>query len=362
MQPAVDRVLEELPLGLVRPVAELVAMAEGAGQPAFRGRQVHQWVFRRGVSDPQGMTNLPASFRGQLQEPAWAERMRVLGVWVSRDGTHKALLGFSGPARPAAVEAVWIPQGRRRTLCVSTQVGCPVGCPFCATGQMGLVRQLTAREIAGQALWARQQFGCWPTHVVFMGMGEPLANFGAVRAAIELMRAPDGFGIGVRRLTISTAGLVPGILALAREARLEVGLAVSLHAPDDGLRDRLVPVNRAYPLDELLQACREYQKATRRRITFEYVLLRDVNDRPFHARELARRLRGLLCHVNLIPYNPVPGLPFDRPAPRQVACFARRLQQAGVPVTVRWSRGGDIEAACGQLRAAQPLQPAASQA
>ena len=297
------------------------------------------------------MTDLPQGFRRALAQEAWAERLEVLRVLRARDGTAKALLNLVGAGRPAAIESVLMRHRGRLTLCVSTQAGCPVGCAFCATGLMGLVRQLSAREIAGQVLWAHFVTGRWPSHVVFMGMGEPLANYPAVRTAIDLMRAPHGFGIGVRRLTLSTAGLVPGILRLAAEPKLQVGLAVSLHAADDELRSQLVPLNRAYPLAELMRACRRYVEATRRRLTFEYVLLKGINDDAGQARQLARLVAGMLCHVNVIPYNPVAGLPFETPSEERVERFARWLGELGVAVTIRWSKGADIEAACGQLRA-----------
>ena len=305
------------------------------------------------------MTDLPRAFRQALEQEAWSERLEVLQIRHARDGTVKALLNLLGPGRPAAVESVLMPHRGRLTLCVSTQAGCPVGCAFCATGRMGLVRQLSAREIAGQVLWARFAADRWPSHVVFMGMGEPLANYPAVRAAIDLVRAPDGFGIGVRRLTLSTVGLVPGILRLAAEPKLQVGLAVSLHAADDELRSQLVPLNRAYPLAELMRACRQYVEATHRRLTFEYVLLKGVNDDAAQARQVARLVAGMLCHVNVIPYNPVAGLPFQTPEAERVERFAGWLRERGVAVTVRWSRGADIEAACGQLRAAGAAAPVA---
>ena len=350
-----------IPLGLLRPPAGLREVVLRYGEPAFRARQLHRWLFRRGVAEPEAMTDLPASLRERLRAQAGAERLQVQQTRRGADGTIKALLRLEGAGRPVGVEAVLMPQGRRLTVCVSTQAGCAVGCPFCATGRMGLLRQLSPAEIAGQVLWARRTAGRWPTHVVFMGMGEPLANYPAVRAAIDLIRAPQGFGIGQRRLTLSTAGHVPGIRRLAAEAHLQVGLAVSLHAADRALRERLVPLERAYPLDELLAACRQYAEATRRRVTFEYVLLKGVNDDLAQARLLARRLQGMLCHVNVIPYNPVPGLPFQRPQPGRVARFARQLQELGLAVTVRWSRGVDIEAACGQL-GARPAVAAGAQA
>lgn len=348
------RASSQWPLGLLRTAGDLEALLRDLGEPRFRGAQVRQWVFRRGVTDPAAMTDLPRALRERLGATARASLARVREVRRSRDGTAKALLAVQGPGRPpAAVESVLIPEDGRLTLCVSSQAGCAVGCPFCASGQGGLVRNLGPEEIAGQVLWAWQYAGRRPTHVVFMGMGEPMANFPSVRAAIDLLRGPGGFGIAARRLTVSTAGHVPGIRRLAEEPGLQVGLAVSLHAPDDCLRNRLVPLNRAYPLAELLQACRQYTAATRRRVTFEYVLLRGVNDSLPQARALAGLVRGMLGHVNLIPYNPVPGLNFEAPSPEGISRFARTLQDLGVTVTVRWSRGADIEAACGQLRAAE---------
>lgn len=344
----------EWPLGLVQRPEGLAALVAQLGEPRFRGDQLRGWVLGKGVTDPATMTDLPMALRQRLQPVAWSSSARIQQLRRSRDGTVKALLTLQGAGRPpVAVESVLIRQGARLTVCVSSQAGCAVGCPFCASGQDGLVRNLAPEEIAAQVLWAWGHAGRLPTHVVFMGMGEPMANFAAVRAAIDLLRPPVGFGIAARRLTISTAGHVPGIRRLAAEPGLQVGLAVSLHAPDDALRDRLVPLNRAYPLDELLRACREYVAATRRRVTFEYVLLRGLNDSPSHARRLARLVRGILGHVNLIPYNPVGTLDFAPPGEDEVRRFAEILDMLGVTVTVRWSRGADIEAACGQLRARQ---------
>lgn len=341
-----------LPLGLVRPRSELRHWMAQQGEPAYRGSQVGEWVFGHGVADPLAMTDLPVGLRERLRASAWQARLTALAVQADADGTQKAVLMLEAAGLvPARVETVVIPEGDRLTLCVSTQAGCAVGCPFCATGQVGLRRNLTAAEIAGQLLWARAHAGRWPTHVVFMGMGEPMANWRALRQSIDLIRAPDGFGIGVRRLTVSTSGVVPGIRALAAEPTLEVNLAISLHAADDDLRDRLVPLNRRWPLSELMGAVRAYVEATRRRVSFEYVMLGGVNDGPLHARQLATLLSGLLCHVNLIPYNPVPGLPFEPSSPGAVRRFRAALAHAGIPVTVRRPRGRAIEAACGQLGA-----------
>lgn len=341
-----------IPLGLVRGKAELAVLAEARGEPAFRGAQVRDWVFSHGKADPRTMGNLPRALREALAEVAWQARLVPLRVEVDPDGTRKGLLALERPdAAPVEVEAVLIPGRDRLTLCVSTQAGCAVGCPFCATGLLGLRRNLTPAEIAGQLLWARHEAGRWPTHVVFMGMGEPLANWGALRQAIDLIRPPEGFGIGSRRVTVSTAGVVPGILELAKEPGLEVNLAVSLHASDDTLRNYLVPLNRRWPLGALMQAVRTYVAATRRRVTFEYVMLAGVNDTPAQARRLADLVSGLLCHVNLIPYNPVPELPFEPSPDGAVRRFARLLTGRGVPTTVRTPRGRSIDAACGQLGA-----------
>lgn len=341
-----------LALGLVRPRTELRHWMAQQGEPAYRGSQVGEWVFRHGVTDPLAMTNLPARLRESLRASAWQAQLRVLAVQSDADGTRKAVLALEGAGlAPARVETVLIPDGDRLTVCVSTQAGCAVGCPFCATGQVGLQRNLTAAEIAGQLLWVRAHVGRWPTHVVFMGMGEPMANWRAVRQSIDLIRPPEGFGIGVRRLTVSTSGVVPGIRALAAEPTLEVNLAISLHAPDDQLRDRLVPLNRRWPLSELMDAVRAYVEATRRRVSFEYVMLGGINDGPLEARRLAALLNGLLCHVNLIPYNPVSGLPFEPSSPSAVRRFRAILAEAGIPVTLRRPRGRAIDAACGQLGA-----------
>lgn len=341
-----------IPLGLLRPRAELARWMASAQEPAYRGVQVWEWVFAHGIPDPLAMTNLPARLRQALQQPAWQARLVPLEVQTDPDGTRKAVLALEREgAAPARVEAVLIPGRGRLTACLSTQAGCAVGCPFCATGLLGLRRNLDAAEIAGQLLWARAEAGRWPTHVVFMGMGEPMANWRAVRQAIDLIRPPDGFGIGTRRLTVSTSGVVPGILAMAREPQLEVDLAISLHAPDDELRDRLVPLNRRWPLAELMRAVRTYVESTRRRVSFEYVMLAGVNDSPAQARRLAERLAGLLCHVNLIPYNPVPGLSFAPSEEGAVRRFAAILAERGIPATVRRPRGRAIEAACGQLGA-----------
>jgi 23S rRNA (adenine2503-C2)-methyltransferase len=329
---------------------ELVAWVAALGEPAYRGRQLARWVHARGARSFDAMTDLPVALRRRLAEEARLTSLRVLRRTTSADrSTTKYLVECPDGS---TVECVWMRYADgRRSACVSTQVGCGMGCTFCATGLGGLARNLTAGEITDQVHVMQQDQGERVTHVVFMGMGEPLANLEATVRAVRLLNAPYGLGVGVRRITVSTVGLVPQIRRLA-ELRLGCKLAVSLHAPDDDLRSQLVPVNRRYPIAELVDACREYAARVGRRVTFEYVLLEGINDTPSHARRLGERLQGLLAHVNLIPWNPVPGLPYRRPGPDRVRAFARTLREAGVPVTVRVERGVDIMAACGQLREA----------
>jgi len=327
-------------------LAELTAFVQELGEPAYRARQLMEWLYRHGVADIEAMTNLPKALRQALAERAYVGAVTVAHVQVSRDGTRKYLMRLPDGD---AVEAVLIPEGPRRTACLSSQIGCGIGCRFCATALMGLVRNLAPGEIVGQLAAIQQESGQRVTNVVMMGMGEPLANYANVMRALRLLNDPLGFAIGARRLTISTVGIVPRIRDLARED-LQVGLAVSLHAADNETRDRLVPINRRYPIEELLAACREYAERTHRRVTFEYVLLKGVNDGSGDARRLAGLLKGLLCHVNLIPFNPVPETGFERPEPAAVKRFLEELRSRGIPATVRRSRGSDIDAACGQLR------------
>jgi 23S rRNA (adenine2503-C2)-methyltransferase len=266
---------------------------------------------------------------------------------VSRDGSAKLVLRLGDGQM---VQSVVMPDRDRLTLCVSTQVGCGYGCAFCLTGTMGLVRNLTAGEIVGQVWAARASLepGARLTHVVFMGMGEPLANYAATVKALRIILAPLGFGFSPRRITVSTVGLVRGLERLARE-NLRVNLAISLHAATDEVRSQLMPVNRGWGLDDLLAACRRFPLAVRQRMTFEYTLLDQVNDSPEDAKRLVRRLRGLRAKVNLIPFNEWPGSTFRRPAPERILAFQRALLDAGLLATVRWSKGEDVGAACGQL-------------
>ena len=328
--------------------AELVSLVESWDEPGYRGRQLASWIYAKGVRDFAAMSNLPRSLRTRLAAEAVIEPPAIAERVASRDGSTKLELRL-GDDR--LVQTVVMPDEDRLTVCVSAQVGCGFECAFCLTGTMGLVRNLTAGEIVGQVWSARASLGPGTrlTHVVFMGMGEPLANFAATVKAVRILTHPDGFAFSARRVTVSTVGLVHGLERLARE-NLRVNLAVSLHAATDDLRTRLMPVNRSVSLDELLAACRRFPLAVRQRITFEYTLLDGVNDGPEDARRLARRLRGLRAKVNLIPFNAWHGSGFRRPSSERIAAFQRVLLDEGVLATVRWSKGEDVGAACGQLR------------
>jgi len=320
------------------------------GEPTYRADQIWGWLYRSLVGDFEEMTNLPKGLRERLAEATLLRTMSPLEERVSADGlTRKVLLALRDNQ---TIESVLMHYERRHTACISTQVGCPFGCVFCATGQSGFVRNLTAGEIVEQVLYFAHSLkaeGERLTNVVLMGMGEPLANYAATWQAIETLTHDDGFNLGARRITISTVGLVPGIRRLAEEGK-QIGLAVSLHAPTDGLRDELVPVNRRYPLAQLMAACRHYFERAGRRISFEYALINGINDSPEQARQLAHLLAGLFCHVNLIPLNPVPESPYQ-PSPRgRILAFQAELNRLKVPNTLRVERGVDIRAGCGQLR------------
>lgn len=327
------------------------------GEPAFRARQVLSWVHRFGVDDFAQMSNVAKSLRARLTELAEIRGPRPLRDSLAADGTRKWLLDVGGGN---AVETVFIPEQTRGTLCVSTQAGCALECAFCATGKQGFNRNLTTAEIIGQLWHANRALGAVRTpgaadsgervisNVVLMGMGEPLANYDQVVAALSLMLDDDAYGLSRRRVTVSTAGMVPAMDRLREEC--PVALAVSLHAPNDALRDELVPLNRKYPLAELMAACRRYlERSPREFITFEYVLLAGVNDRDADARALLALTRDVPCKFNLIPFNPFPGARFARPSAERVRRFQEILQAAQVITTVRKTRGDDIDAACGQL-------------
>ncbi|MBM3187658.1 MAG: 23S rRNA (adenine(2503)-C(2))-methyltransferase RlmN [Chloroflexi bacterium] len=329
---------------------ELVDLLVEWGQPRFRATQAWRWLYHTLTDNPDEMANLPLDLRRRLVEETHISRLRLLDRVVDEDGlTEKVLLEATDGH---AFEAVLMRYSSRNTVCVSSQLGCPVGCLLCATGQSEFVRDLTAGEIAAQVLYFARQLrdeNAHVTNVVFMGMGEPLLNFDAVWRAILNLNDREGLALGARRFTISTAGVVPGIERLARES-LPVGLAVSLHAPDDPLRDQLIPLNRRYPLERLLQAVRFYVERSGRRVTFEYVLIKDVNDSDDQARRTARLLSGLLCHVNLIPVNPTGYLAYEPPPPDRVLRFQEILVRERIQTTVRASRGTSVQAGCGQLR------------
>jgi 23S rRNA (adenine2503-C2)-methyltransferase len=326
------------------------------GAPAFRARQLWHWIYHRGVTDFAAMTSLAAGFRARLAELFAISRPAVAQAQHSIDGTRKWLLRF---ADGQEVESVHIPEEDRGTLCVSSQVGCTLTCRFCHTGTQRLVRNLSAAEIVGQVMVARDQLGEWPSpregrlvsNIVMMGMGEPLYNYDNVAQALRIVMDGEGIAVSRRRITLSTAGVVPMIERCGRE--LGVNLAISLHAVTDDLRDRLVPINRKYPIAELLGACRNYPGLSNaRRITFEYVMLKDVNDSPAEARELVRLLEGIPSKVNLIPFNPWPGAPFACSSDAAIKRFGDIVFDAGYASPVRTPRGRDIMAACGQLKSA----------
>jgi 23S rRNA (adenine2503-C2)-methyltransferase len=313
----------------------------------FRARQVLRWVHQRGEADFDRMTDLARELREKLAAGARVEPPLIVGDTVAADGTRKWLLKVDGAN---AVEAVFIPEAGRGTLCVSSQAGCVLDCAFCSTGKQGFNRNLTTAEIIGQ-LWLANRLleGERPvTNVVMMGMGEPLLNLDNVLPALRLMLEDNAYGLSRRRVTVSTAGVVPHMDRLRDEC--PVALAVSLHAPNDALRDRLVPVNRKYPLAELIAACNRYlEKAPRDFITFEYVMLEGVNDADDQARELVALAARVRCKFNLIPFNPFPNSGFRRSSPERIRRFSEVLQRAGLTVTTRKTRGDDIAAACGQL-------------
>jgi 23S rRNA (adenine2503-C2)-methyltransferase len=320
------------------------------GEKPFRARQVFRWIHQRGVGDFHAMTDLAKSLRERLGEIAEVKAPVVLSEHRSRDGTVKWLFDV-GVGN--GIETVFIPGEDRGTLCISSQVGCALDCKFCSTGRQGFNRDLTAAEIVGQ-LWVasarlRASLGIRPvTNVVMMGMGEPLNNFGPVVDAMSIMLDDHGYGLSRRRVTLSTSGVVPMIRKL--KETLPVALAVSLHAPNDELRSRIMPVNQAYPIAELLDACRDYLEASPRDfITFEYVMLEGVNDSAAHARELVELLADVPSKVNLIPFNPFPDSGFGRTEPARIRRFQQILLDAGFVATVRKTRGDDIDAACGQL-------------
>ena len=330
---------------------ELESWAVAEGQPAFRGRQLHDWLYAKGARSFEAITVLPKSWRISLQQRGITiGRLLEVNRAVAVDDTTKLLLAT---VDGETIESVGIPTQQRLTVCLSSQVGCPMACRFCASGKGGLQRSLATHEIVDQVLSLREAMDRRPSHVVFMGMGEPLLNIEAVLASIRCLNID--LGIAQRRITVSTVGVphtLPQLaeLAMKRLGRAQFTLAVSLHAPNQELRERLIPTACAYPFETLLQDCRHYLAVTGRRVTFEYILLGALNDQPQHAEELADRVRGFQSHVNLIAYNPIDDEGFQRPNPETIEAFRRVLEQRGVAVSLRASRGLDQNAACGQLR------------
>ena len=327
---------------------ELKEVVSSLGEASFRAKQIFNWIYDKKVKDFSKMSNLSKSFREKLTDKAYISQLEVIASQESKDGTIKYLFELEDGQR---IESVFMPyQDNRRSVCISTQVGCGMGCNFCATGLNGLARNLSSGEIVNQIITIARLKGEEISNIVLMGMGEPLANYEEVLKAISLMNDDKGLNIGMRRITLSTCGLVPQIKRLAEE-ELQLTLAISLHAPNNKLRSQMMPINDRYPLEELLESCRYYIEKTGRRVSFEYSLVKGVNDSPKDARELAKLLSKVLSHVNLIPINQVEGLEYSKPDTSIINGFKAELEQEGIAVTVRVERGADIAAACGQLQA-----------
>ncbi|ABC31163.1 predicted Fe-S-cluster redox enzyme [Hahella chejuensis KCTC 2396] len=338
-------------LGMNR--SDLETFFESLGEKKFRATQLMKWMYHLGVSDFDLMTNMSKALREKLKEVAEVSVPEVIYEDISADGTRKWVMRLAGGN---SIETVYIPDNGRGTLCVSSQIGCSLDCSFCSTGKQGFNRNLSSAEIIGQLWIAARSFGDYDlskeryvTNIVFMGMGEPLLNFDNVVRACDVMMDDFGFGISKRRLTVSTSGLVPALDKLGDVT--DVSLAISLHAPNNSLRDVLVPVNKKYPIEELLAACHRYlgKLSDKRRITVEYTLIAGVNDSETHAHELRDLLRDLPCKINLIPFNPFPNSGYERPSRNATLRFQKVLSDAGYVATVRTTRGDDIDAACGQL-------------
>jgi 23S rRNA (adenine2503-C2)-methyltransferase len=345
---------------------QLATLLAGWGEPRYRSTQLWEWLYRRLATSPAQMTNLPLALRQRLAEETRVDPLETLYQQRSHDGqtikwlfrladgvtVETVLMLYGGEGAPDEDDAQ-APPKRRRTVCISTQAGCAMGCVFCATGQAGLARNLSAGEIVAQVLaaarWLAREESEHLTNVVVMGMGEPLANYDRTWQALRTITDRDGFNLGARHITVSTVGLAPGIRRMIEEP-LQVNLAVSLHAPNDVLRSKLAPINNRYPIAEVMAAVRDYIERTHRRVTFEYALMNGINDSAALARELAILLRGLLCHVNLIPLNPVAESPYQPSPPERSAQFLAILEAHGIVATMRLRRGIDIDAGCGQLR------------
>jgi 23S rRNA (adenine2503-C2)-methyltransferase len=346
--------------------AELEKQIGEFGQPSYRAQQIADWLYKKRAESFAEMTDLPRELRAQLAERFAFDKIDIVRVLGSADTTRKFLFRL---ADGNLIESVLIPaspalygsRSDRRTICVSTQVGCAYGCKFCASGLEGFSRNLQPNEIVDQIIAVERASGEKIDNIVFMGMGEPLANLTNVMRAIRIINAPWGLGIGARHITVSTSGLAPQIRKLADE-QIQIRLAISLHGATDEVRNQIMPINRRYNLSTLLAACDYYASHKKQRLTFEYILIDHVNDSPDQARRLGRIARRLGAKVNLIPYNTVHGLPWSRPSPEQQEQFLSILRQSGVAATLRREKGHDIDAACGQLRlqTKRELQPAAS--
>ena len=334
------------------PAEELTAQLKSHGYPAFRAKQIREWLDR-GVTDFEQMTNLPKDLRQKLAEIYTVPGVTILRKLVSAiDGTVKYLFQLDDGE---TVESVLMQYKHGWSQCLSTQVGCKMGCTFCATGMGGFIRNLSAAEMIGQIEAAQQDTGVRVSSIVLMGMGEPLDNYEQVVRFLRMLGEEGGVHIGMRHISLSTCGVVPGIYRLMEE-QIPLTLSISLHAPNDEIRSRSMPVNRRWPMEELLRACRDYIDATGRRISFEYAMIDGVNDSDAHAAELADRLRGMLCHVNLIPVNAVEGKAQRRSSRERIQAFMNVLEKKGINATVRRTLGSDINASCGQLRRKQDQQ------
>ena len=342
---------------LERPALEVALAARG--HPRFHARQIFRWMYRRGVADVEAMTDLPLELRAALARDFTLTTPVLAHRETSIDGTEKFLLRLADRRH---IESVFIPDTPAMTFCISTQVGCAMACAFCLTGKMGLVRNLTAAEIVGQVRVLAGALNMRDTrfNIVLMGMGEPLHNYDETMKALRILADEHGFDMSPRRITLSTVGLLPALERLAAEPVMP-NLAISLHAPTDLQRGELVPINRKYGVDDIIEACKRFPLKRRSRITFEYVLLAGVNDSPQDARRLAKLVAGVKSKVNLIPLNAAAGIPFERPSDEAIDRFARIVSEHGVDVSVRKSRGRDIRAACGQLIVEGPRKSAAQQ-
>jgi len=328
---------------------ELEDFLEKLGEKKYKAKQLAKWIYNKGVSDFEQMTNLSRELRGRLSEVACIHKLKLVKRQISKiDRTEKFLFGLFDGKR---IETVLMREKGRTTLCISTQVGCALNCIFCATGRMGLQRNLSAGEIVDQIICAKEYLkeNEKITNLVIMGMGEPLLNYENTVKAIRIIRSEFGLSISARRITLSTAGIVPNIYRLADQG-LKIKLALSLNAPDDELRKKLMPITKKYPLSEVLQALKYYAKINDTRVTFEYVLIKDINDSKEQAKELAKLVRGIPCKINLIPYNPIKNCPFNKPDEDTLQNFRDTLHPRAPAVTLRKSKGEDIQAACGQLR------------